>query len=99
MGPSDIYLRGGDRTDPGLVEQIGGDGCNQFGDGRFQFCCFGGEGLDTPGERTHGHFGGGVFAPGARGWLTRSERVTFGDQRGGGETSEVVSEIHRRGYY
>ena len=30
---------------------------------------------------------------------TRSELVALGDQSGGGETSELVSEIDRRGYY
>ena len=59
VGPSDIYLCGGDGTDPVLVEQIGSDGCNQFGDGRFQFDYLGGERADPSGYRTHGRFGGG----------------------------------------
>ena len=99
VGPDDIDLRGGDGAYPGLVKQLGSDGFDQFGDGCFQFCYFGGERADTPGQGPHSHLGGGVFVSGTRGWLTRSELVALGDQSGGGETSELVSEIDRRGYY
>ena len=66
VGPGDVYLRGGDRPDSGLVEQLGGDGCDQFGDGCFQFGYLGGESSDPSGYRTHGLFGGGEFVDGCR---------------------------------
>ena len=99
VGPGDEHLGGGDRANPELLEQLRSCGCDQFGDGRFQFGYLGGQSADASGYRTHGLFGSGEFASGTRGWLAGSERVTFGDQRGGGETSELVSEIHGPGYY
>ena len=92
-----IHLRGGDRPDPVLLEQLGSCGCDQFGDGRFQFgYLIVARVADASGYRTHGLFGGGEFVDGG-GW--DSKRRAFGDKSSGVQTSELVPKINRRGHY
>ena len=95
VGPGNVYLRGGDRTYPGLVQQVRSYSCDQFGDGCFQFGYLAGQSTDTPGYRTRGLFSGGEFVYGGG---SESKPVAFGDQSSSSKTSELVPKINRGGH-
>ena len=51
--------------------------------------------VDSPGEGTHGLFGGGVFVDGGG---SESKRRAFCDQGGSGQVTQLVSEVYRGGH-
>ena len=77
-------MRGGDGSDAGLVEQVGGDGFDEPADARLQVGGLGGEGLDPRREAAQGLFGGCELVEGRR---RQTERGAFGDLGGGGDAA------------
>ena len=85
-------MRGGDGSDAGLVEQVGGDGFDEPADARLEVGGLGGEGLDPRREAAQGLFGGCGASSGGADRPGRRNAGACGDLDGttGGEAAELV---------